>query len=283
MSQWSRDFRENDYFLVYCGWYHSPEFAREAQSIFDVLGLRKDRFFFLFNSPLEMRNFDGLGFRGEVVPHNAWLDERLAMRPLPRPKRYRAIYVARRSAFKRHMLAAKVEGLALVAGINHGNSVAPVPLHAYMNDAPLSAEQVCEKINESNCGLLLSEIEGGCFASSEYLLCGIPVVSTPSFGGRDVWYNDYNAIICEPTEDAIAAAVNEFESRPRDPQKIRQMHIDQAKVYRRRFVTILDQILRQSGVVGVDAAEYFSEKFYHKLRTSHAPDFAKIFGAGTAS
>ena len=278
MSEWHEHFRETDFFFVYCGWYYSPAFANEAETIFSILNLNKEQFFFMFNSPVEMQNFAEKGFHGDVINHNAWLDENLVMKPLSIDKIYNAIYVGRRSAFKRHMLASKVPHLALIAGINHGNAISDIPPHDYLNDQPLSPEEVCEKINQAHCGLILSEAEGACFSSSEYLLCGIPVVSTPSKGGRDVWYNEYNSIVCEPTPEAVAAAVEEFVQNPRVPQKIRQMHIEQAQGYRKEFINMLADVFNRFGVVDVDPVNYFQTNFFHKLRKSYKPDLQEIFG-----
>ena len=276
-SEYAKFFRESDVFFVYCGWYVSEGFAKEAEVIFSILDLKKDNFFFMFNSELEKENFEKYGFEGDLVNQNAWLDETLVMRPLDLKKTFRAIYVARRSAFKRHFLAANVEGLALVAGINHGNSISDIPNHVYLNNAPLTQDEVCIKINESNCGLILSEVEGACFSSSEYLLSGIPVVSTPSKGGRDAWYNEYNSIVCEPTPDAVASAVAYFEDNPRDPFVIRDMHIKQAQSYRLRFIEELRKIFYRFNINEIDADDYFKNNFFHKLRKSYTPKFDDIF------
>lgn len=278
MSEWHEHFRPNDFFIVYCAWYHSPAFAQEADEIFSLLSLDKTKFFFMYNSPLEMENFAARGFQGNVINHNAWLDENLVMRPLNLNKLYDAIYVARRSAMKRHMLASKVPRLALVAGFNHGNAISEIPQYTYLNDKQLSPEEVCEKINQAYCGLILSEIEGACFASSEYLLCGLPVVSTPSKGGRDVWYNEYNSIVCEPNPDSVALAVEEFVRNPRDPYKIRQMHIEKSKEYRLRFIKMLSDIFNRFSVLDVDPVDYFEKTFFHKQYKSYKPDFKAIFG-----
>lgn len=276
LSSYSNYFKESDYFFVYCGWFHSMSFAREADKIFNMLGLSKSNFIFLFNSYLEKENFNNLGFGGDVINHNAWLDENLVMRPLNYEKIYRAIYVARRSQFKRHMLAAKVSELALVSGNNHGNSISETPSAVYINPSPLSAEEVCVKINQSSCGLILSAIEGACFSSSEYLLCGIPVVSTASKGGRDVWYNEYNSIICDDTVDGVAEAVELIINRNCDPNLIRQMHIDLSFSYRAKFIEWLALIFDRHGV-DMCAEIYFRENFFHKMRRSYAPKFDKIF------
>ena len=277
MSEWHEHFRKTDFFLVYCGWYHSPYFAEEAATIFSILDLDKSQFFFLYNSPLEMQNFSAKGFQGDVINQNAWIDENLVMQPLKREKIYDAIYVGRRSAFKRHMLASEVSRLALVAGNNHGNSIMDIPPYDYLNEKPLSPEEVCEKINQAYSGLILSEEEGTCFASSEYLLCGVPVVSTPSKGGRDVWYNEYNSIICEPSPDSVAEAVEELVQYPRNPLRIRKMHIEQSQIYRAKFINLLGDIFKRFGVLDVDPVNYFHSNFFHKLRKSYKPDFEKVF------
>lgn len=280
MVEWHEKIRENDYFLVLCGAYHGPEFAKQAQGVFEALGLLKENFFFLFNSREDMDLFKPYGFNGALINQNAWLDENDTMHPLPGvEKKYDAIYVGRRSAVKRHMLAAKVRNLALVAGNNHGNNISPIPENpAYMNDAPLTPAEVCEKINQSHVGLILSEREGACFASSEYLLCGIPVVSTFSKGGRHVWYNESNSIQCDPDPDAIATAVETLKNERIDPQHIRNMHIAQAAMFRARFVQQLQRIFNRFGVTGVSAEAYFVKHFQHKMRRSYRPDFESIFG-----
>lgn len=52
----------------------------------------------------------------------------------------------------------------------------------------LDHDEVTDAIYKSCLGGIFSEHEGACYASTEYLLCGCPVISTPSVGGRDVWY-----------------------------------------------------------------------------------------------
>jgi glycosyltransferase involved in cell wall biosynthesis len=38
-------------------------------------------------------------------------------------------------------------------------------------------------------GLCLSTVEGSNYASMEYMLAGLPIVSTPSIGGREVYFD----------------------------------------------------------------------------------------------
>lgn len=278
LSRYHKKIRDNDVFFVYCGWYHSESFAKEADQIFSELKLNKRNFFIMFNSPREMENFSSYGFEGDVINHNAWLDENLVMKVIPNtPKLYDALYIARLSAFKRHGLASEVSNLALVAGINHGNPInEDLPSYVYRNEKPLTPEEVCVKINQSVCGLILSEMEGACFSSSEYLLCGIPVVSTKCFGGRDVWYDDYNSIVVEPDPNKIKDAVDIFMQNPKNPYKIRNAHIEKAQYYRNRFIDALGDFFDIYGV-DEDPRVFFEENYFHKLRKSMRPDFERIF------
>lgn len=278
LKMWRNGIRPSDWFFVLCGWFHDDGLARETDTVVTLLDLPRDRFIFLCNAPGEAARLGARGLQAHVIPHNAWLDER-RLRPIPTGKSYRAIYVARRAAFKRHYLAVLVEGLALVVGSNYGAQEVEVPPHAYLNAAPLTPVGVCLKINQAMCGLALSAVEGGCYASGEYLLCGLPVVSTPSEGGRDLWYTEYNAIVCDPDAEAVAAAVDRTVALGRDPVTIRQMHIEQAIRYRQAFVLLLAEVFRRAGVSGVDASTYFADHFFHKMRRSMRPDFASLFGS----
>jgi len=49
----------------------------------------------------------------------------------------------------------------------------------------LNKQQINKYYNESYSGLCLSDIEGACLVSVEYLLSGLPVISVKNFGGRD--------------------------------------------------------------------------------------------------
>lgn len=271
--------RETDIFIVLVGCHYHEWLVREAKTSIDVLDLDIEKFCILYIDDREKKLFDAAGFHGEVINQNAWLDERLSMRPIHCNKLYDAIYVARLVEVKRHYLAAKVSNLAIIAGDSHrAVGVVQAPPNVYRNDRILSSEEVCLKINQSKCGLILSENEGACYASSEYLLCGIPVVSTPSEGGRSVWYNDYNSITCEPDINSVADAVQQFSGRKVDPERIRSDHIRLQYYFRSKFIMFFSSLLKDYGETKVDPVFYFFDTFQHKLRPYVKPDFDRIFG-----
>ena len=279
---WIRQYKEKitnkHFFFVTITWHHEWILWKETNEIFKECNLNKNNFYFLCNSQKEFEIMLAYGFRGQIINNNAWLDENLYS-ILDIDKKYNALLIARRSDFKRHYLASKVENLALISKGHaydqcHENLI--IPPHVYDNESPLNTNQVVQKINESHVGLCLSSFEGACFASSEYLLCGIPVVSTKSVGGRDFWYDNYNSIICEDTEDSVAEAVNYFLKNKRDPEIIRSRHIEKASQQRSLFIQVLQKTFFDYDI-SLNASEYYKKHFINKLKKIYKPDYNKIF------
>jgi len=269
LKDYAKSFRESDLFFVSCGWNFSKYIARQADAMFDALELNRSQFFVLYNSPEELANGARFGFRGEVINNNCWLEENdFSIQELP--KKYDAFYLARAVEFKRHYLAAKIKRLALAAGDKTWTeNVVELPKCLNNPHEFLNKEEISILCGSSNCGLILSPEEGACRASSEYLMSGTPVVSTKSSGGRDVWYNSENSIICEDSEDAVKDAVEEACSRKWDREKIRLMHIEQAIKYRNKFKEIIEESLNKIGCQNLSAEQVLCENNYLKHWEQH--------------
>ena len=277
MSACHSKFRETDFFFVMSGWYQSPGFADEADTIFSVLKLNKENFFFLFNSPSEIANFARKGFKGDVINQGAWLDESLMPKPLDEEKIYDAIYMDFHKKNRRCSLASKVPSLALAA--RWGSAPAPPDAinYSYINKEQLSLLELSKKLSQSYCGLILSEEEGASETSCTYLFCGLPVVSTLSKGGRDVWYTEQNSIICNPDNSDVHTSVKEFATRGVNPHEIRDAYIEQAKNYRSQFIEHLGRVFARFGS-NINPDAYFKESFFHKMRkTSHIETVIGMF------
>ena len=142
---------------------------------------------------------------------------------------------------KRHWLTERLQRLALLDPVYESDAADDKRAYqrrancTWSNDTRLDPVEVVQIVTRAYCGLALSAVEGICRASCEYLLCGIPVVTTRSVGGRDVWYDDYNAVVVEPTVDAVHDAVAELKRSPRDPSRIRRAYLARARVFEDRF------------------------------------------------
>jgi len=209
-----------------------------------------------------------MGLNSHYINFGCFIDDEV-FQPVPgAPKVFDAAMVARFSWFrgdqlKRHYLANGVERLALLSPIGgyesqyYRDHYYRRPNCALNNLHRLEAERVAAVLRRAHCGLILSEVEGVCRASCEYLACGLPVISTTSRGGRDVWYDEDNAIIVPPIADAVAAAVEELRRHPRDSQQIRKGYLARAGVFRQRFVNQVLAPIFQDFEVGRDPQEVF--------------------------
>lgn len=209
------------------------------------------RIAFLCNAQQEIPIVEACGLDALFVNQNAFVQEHV-FDIIAVPKTYRAVYNAKFAPFKRHELAAKVAGLALIYSLwrseNYPTVKARLPAAQFLNGQPGSDEYryfdsrtVARHLNQARVGLCLSAEEGAMFASMEYLLCGLPVVSTASRGGRDVFFDAESCAIVPPDPDAVAEAVTEMIARRPDPAAIRARALAGVAEHRQRFVEFVDR------------------------------------------
>ena len=186
-----------------------------------------------------------VGYRAMWCHHNLYCDESV-LRPLPVAKKYDAVYTAVIRDYKRLPLAKEVGSLRILTGsIGQTHQLPAYGLaHAVVNTAYLNRAEMAEALNECRVGLALSAEEGGMLACTEYLLCGLPVVSTPSRGGRDVWLDPANSVIVPADAGAVAAAVRRLAADPPDPAAVRADAVRRSRFFR---TTLAESVRRVSG------------------------------------
>ena len=142
-----------------------------------------------------------------------------------------AVYNAQFYGFKRHALAQEIGRLLLIYKMPADAVLTDLrsrfPHAVFANDLDgahrrFSPEELSVWYGRCAAGLCLSASEGAMRVSMEYQLCGLPVVTTPSLGGRDRYFLDDHVRICRPDPRAIATAVAAFRASPVDPAKIRE-------------------------------------------------------------
>lgn len=129
----------------------------------------------------------------------------------------------------------------------------------------LSSSVINDYINKSITGCIFSSVEGACRASSEYLLAGVPVISTKSKGGRDIWYDDYNSIICDPNPKSVYECLQVIKTKQIDPEIIRNKHLTIADEHKNTLVKYI-----------IDELDIAEEKKVLKSKFKHL-DFADSF------
>jgi glycosyltransferase involved in cell wall biosynthesis len=273
------------YFL--CRMQHSIELDRSIKAVeVGYLGHKKDypahEFIYLANSLKELELLDKIHIPAIFCNQNAFIDENI-FRVIPgTEKRYDAVYNARFIEVKRHYLAAQLKKLALITyftaesreerDLDGFKKILPEAVMLNWNGCPslkqisglsgnerIPYDKIAQYLNQAKVGLILSEKEGACYATAEYLLCGLPVVSTKSLGGRDVFFDDEYTRIVDNTPDAVREGVEELIRRNIPPEYVREKTLEKMRPHRERFIKLIQEIYDKENVHR-NFADEFKEK-----------------------
>ena len=227
---------------------------------------------YLANNEIQMKTAKQFGFESILFNHNSFLDENIyKITNNDERRKYNLVLNVRPEKWKRPYLANLVRPLAIIKGLNHRKDdyydltkLAP----DFINENYLNSSQVVDVYNMSEIGGCFSAAEGACYTSSEFLLCGLPVVSTPSEGGRDFWYSEENSIIANDNESDIAEAcargLYNLKNGIWNRKAIRSRHIEIANHQRMEFINHIDKILNTSLNL-LDGKAIFLNNFKNKM------------------
>lgn len=223
------------------------------------------RLVFFCNTSEEQRLIDAAGLEAVVLNHNQLVSED-TFRPIPDAQlKYDAVYNAKIARFKRHYLAADIERMLYVTyrcpsdmSVSAGRAyvrriLARSPEHQFanslVNDLPtlLTRDEVNKSYSEASVGLCLSPTEGAMYASIEYLFAGLPIVSTPNYGGRDAFFDDEFCLTVKPDCREIRDAVNALRDRKIPRQYVRNRTIERVKAARRASLSTVERLIEQYG------------------------------------
>ncbi|MDR7038966.1 MULTISPECIES: glycosyltransferase [Methylobacterium] len=240
----------------------------------------RSRLIVMANTPAEERLLHRLGVDVHLAPQNMFVDESM-YHPLPGHERsYDAIYNAQLAPMKRHELARLVPSCAYVTKMfgrwspqlrraQLGRFVRSLPQrHVILNEVtpdnvlPMNHVQVNEAMASAHVGLCLSKVEGAMYASIEYLLAGLPVVSTRSTGGRDAFFHPDTTLVVDDDPRSVQDGVAAMKARALPPDFVRATTLRLVAAERERFNTFID------GLRGREARrtdERWSFAYHHKL------------------
>ena len=237
------------YFIISFWWtlFDGPNNIKHIQKSYRLHQQKypKHKIIFLFNNMDEYKLFRKKRIPCEYIHQNAMVDFEI-FKPLELIKKYDIVYNGRLEEMKRHYLLRECSNIGLISGYVHKidekkiryieRLKANIPEAEILNyDLPLQLkefslnlelpllgpEEVCQRINRAKVGVILSAREGACYASMEYLLSGIPVVSTINIGGRDVFFDNRYCRIVRSDPTAIKNAVYDLIKKDLTPTFIR--------------------------------------------------------------
>ena len=239
------------------------------------------RLIVLANTPGEERLLRRLGVDVQLAPQNMFVDETMYV-PMPdQPRRFDAIYNAQIAPIKRHALARTVPSCAYVTKLfgkwsprlkraQLDRFVQSLPRgHVILNPltpddvVPMDHIAVNAAMASAHVGLCLSRIEGAMYASIEYLLAGLPVVTTRSKGGRDHFAHPDTTLVVDDDPRAVQDGVAAMKARALSPDYVRATTLRLVTAERERFNAFIDGLRGTARERGGD--ERWSFAYQHKL------------------
>lgn len=251
------------YHILTLAWSHEDE--GQGERLRDELAamsarLPQARYLVLANTPDEATNLHrhGITTLNANILCLADSDRFVPTSPPPDQDRVDAAYVAGFYRFKRHPLAARIPRLLLLYW--EPNAAETISMRQTLPDAIfanhdaddgsyklLDGPAYCAQLGRASVGLCLSAEEGPMRASIEYMLCDLPVVTTPAKGGRLEMLGGPHLTIVPPDAEEIAKAVATLRAAPPEPGTVRAAILTRMTEERRKMLEgINDWLSRNS-------------------------------------
>ena len=193
---------------------------------------------------------------------NCWLDASI-FNIMSIKKEYDLVINANNSEWKNHHMLAEINKKYKTLFITYNTSNNDLQRYnptCILNE--IRTYRVVEELNKCRIGLALSTKEGSCYASTEYLLCGLPVISVKSAGGRQVWYDKHNSIVINPDglelDKAIESMLKNIDTF--NSVDIRNNCIKKQQMFRTIFVEQIQKILPETNIQST-----IDKAFSHKM------------------
>ena len=249
------------------------------------------------NTKQEFDIFQSRGVKCKYINQNALVDSSIFNVNTSIEKNHEVVYNGRLELTKRHYLLKKCKSISLVSAIvhnvndsknaflNHLNSTIPhaqilnfnpfrkLTNYTFDESIPqLTSKEISDYYNAHKVGVILSDKEGACYASVEYLLSGLPVVSTVSIGGRDVFLDNRFCRTVKSTSNAVYNAVEELKLLNISPEFVRQETIKNFQPHILEFKKMLQGIYTKHNIV----IENF-DKYWNTIYKNKMIEYANIF------
>ncbi len=216
---------------------------------------KNHRIIFMTNTHAEAHYLTSLGAEAKFHNHNTFVDRNM-FNTINREKHYDAVYNAQFLSFKRHQLCSSLSSIVFI-GYNFDNphyetirNLLPSAEYANLTQGGekkwLTQVEVNDIYSQASVGLCLSANEGAMHASIEYLLAGIPIVTTVNKGGRDYYFDGRYVRWCDDHPEEVASAVLALKYESIDPNFIRTETLKRLEENLDRFTSDISHTLGMS-------------------------------------
>jgi glycosyltransferase involved in cell wall biosynthesis len=261
----------NIYTLVSLPWfYHKWLYENNINTLFTLNPNYNKKNIIILSPDLDNILFSyEYGFNSILANHNCFIDYN-KFNIQNKELIYNMVMNCRPELWKQPFLAETVNNLAYIKGACYGKEKYDYSnlKCKFMNESRLTPTEVIDICNKSYCGGIFSLLEGACYSSSEYLLCGLPVISTNSKGGRDTWYTNENSIIVESNKEDVVNAVNmcirKINTGEFNKENIRSKHIQMSNFMRSNIINVSKYIFNLHKI-HINPYEHWNTIYFDKF------------------
>jgi hypothetical protein len=213
-------------------------------------------FVVLTNTGLESYLLAEIGVSAMPCNRATFIDQNSFV-PVEGPAQFDAIYNARLTPANRHELARDLANLALLYDRDRPDEPnryddvrATLPRATFINHQEgayrhLSPEECAKHINRARVGLCLSAGNGPTLAAMEYMLTGLPIVSTYSRGGRERYMLPPFCRMVDDNPAAVADAVEMYVRKPIPKNVIRAHALHTLRFERHNFMIAINKLANE--------------------------------------
>jgi hypothetical protein len=220
--------------------------------------LPESNFVVLTNTGFESYLLAEIGVSAMPCNRATFIDEN-TFAPVDGPAQFDAIYNARLTPAKRHELARDLANLALLYDRDRPDEPnryddvrAALPRATFVNHQEgrgayrhLSSAECAKHINRARVGLCLSAGNGPTLAAMEYMLTGLPIVSTYSRGGRERYMLPPFCRMVDDNPAAVADAVDMYVRKPIPKNVIRAHALHTLRFERHNFMIAINKLANE--------------------------------------
>ena len=106
-------------------------------------------------------------------------------------------------------------------------------------------------------------------ASVECLLAGLPIVSVPSIGGRELLFSPDTALIVEPRREGVRVGVEAMLVRGLGRDEVRRATLGRVREERQRFLDAANRQIASELYLSFDTIKTHVRKVFGKLGVSN--------------
>ena len=244
-------FNKDGLIFIMCSWYKTSKVKK-------IVDCNKDYKIVILANSLEEQIYFRNSLNCDVLfcNHNAFINENKFNIIEDTVKIYDLVIDSAFHNYKNVNIANKIDNTVHIGYFKKDRVEISIPKYGLLANSIKNGEyqHLCKETinniyNQSLIGGIFSEKEGACFASSQYLLSGLPVISINSVGGRDIWYNKDNSIICQNNEDSVCNTIDIIKKKIHNGEfnnkKIRENHLKQMDEHRNTIINYINEYFNE--------------------------------------